>query len=98
VVGDRVVGRVVGGQDGAGAGIWMHWGYFDWVDWVGDWGMDFYAAGNWRASEYVFVFTGSGYDWGGAAGGCGAFVFWGEELREQMASVQRPVASEEGKR
>jgi hypothetical protein len=94
VVVDWVVGRVVGGEDGAGAGIWVYWGYFDWVDWVGDWGMDFYAAGDW-ARKYVFIFTGGGYGWGGGAGGGGAFVFWGEELGEGVASVRRLVGSGE---
>ena len=88
VVGDRVVGGVVGGKDGAGAGVWVYWGYFDWADRVGDWGMDFYSAGDW-AREYVFVFAGRGYGWSGAAGGGGAFVFWGEELGERKEFTQR---------
>src|SRR5690242_21928918 len=41
------VGGVAGREDGAGTGIWMYRGYFDWVDRVGDWGMDFYAIENW---------------------------------------------------
>ena len=84
VASDWVASGVAGGKDGAGTGIWVHRGYFDRVDRVGDWGMDFYATGDW-AREYVFVFAGGGYGWGGAAGGGGAFVFWGEELRGKRA-------------
>src|SRR5580704_5262815 len=85
VAGDWVAGGVVGGKDGAGAGIWVYWRYFDWVDRVGDWGMDFYATGDW-AREYVFIFAGGGYGWGGVAGVDCAFVFWREELGEEKSS------------
>src|SRR6266481_9853271 len=47
VVGDWVAGWVVSGKDGARAWVWVYWGYFDWVDRVGDWRMDFYAGGDW---------------------------------------------------
>jgi hypothetical protein len=93
VAGDWVVGGVVGGEDGAGAGIWVYWGCFDWVDWVGDWGMDFYTVGNW-ACEYVFIFAGGGYGWSGAAGVGGTFVFWGEGIGEEFAQRAQRKSTE----
>src|SRR5258708_2259585 len=94
VVVDWVACWVVGGKDGARARVWMHRGYFDWIDWVGDWGMDLYAAGNWWAREYVFVFAGGGYGWGRAAGGCGTFVLWGEGLGEEFTQRAQSKGTE----
>ena len=45
--------------------------------------MDFYAVGD-CAREYVFVFTGGGYDWSGGVGVGGASVFWGEGIGEEF--------------
>ena len=78
-----VAGGVVGREDGAGAGIWMYRGCADRVDRVGDWGMDFYAVGD-CAYQYVFVFPGGGYGWGGALSIDRTFVFWGEGIRREV--------------
>src|SRR6267378_670365 len=97
VIVEWVAGGLAGGKDGTGARVWVYWRYFDWVDWVGDWGMDFYAVGD-CAYEYVFVFTGGGYDWGGAAGVGGSFVFWGEELGEEAAGEERKRITQRSRR
>ena len=85
---DRAAGGMVGGKDGAGAWIWMHRGYFDRVDRVGDWGMGFYTGGDY-AREYVFVFLGGRDGWGGALSIGRTFVFWGKELGEPNAETWR---------
>jgi hypothetical protein len=50
--------------------------------------MDFYAVGDW-AREYVFVFAGGGYGWGGAAGVDCTFVLWGEGVGRREEFTQR---------